>query len=272
MGAQIGACLTGNGHRTLWVADGRSAATRQRAQQAGLVAVDGLPQALAQAQIVLSVCPPHGAETMARDVAAAGFDGIYVDANAVAPATARRIGDMVNGAGKMRFVDGGIIGQPPRPGGRTRLYLAGDGAAEVATLFAGSPLHTVVLDAGVGAASVMKMCYAAWTKGATALLADIRALAGSAGVEDALLDEWRWSLPETVQRSEQASTQARKAWRWIGEMEEIADSFRAAGLPDGFHRAAADVYRRLGHFKDTDTPPGMRAVAAALRRDGDGPV
>ena len=89
------------------------------------------------------------------------------------------------------------------------------------------------------------MAYAGWTKGSSALLLAIRALARAEGVEDTLLEEWRTSLPQLEDRSVAAARSAqKKGWRWIGEMEEIARTFGAAGLPDGFHRAAAEIYRR----------------------------
>jgi len=95
------------------------------------------------------------------------------------------------------------------------------------------------------AASALKMCFAAWTKGAAALLLDVRALAVAEGVEDALVAEWQGSLPDLAARSLQAAGQAAmKGWRWVGEMDQIAATFRSAGLPDGFHRAAAEIYTR----------------------------
>lgn len=264
MGAQVGACLVDRGHRVLWVSAGRGEATRERARAAGLVETSSLATALTEADVALSVCPPHGALDVAREVADAGFQGIYVDANAIAPATSQAVAATVTAAGA-RFVDGGIIGLPPVAGASTRLYLTGEAASQVAALFAGSHLKAVVLEGEVGAASALKICYAAWTKGATAMLADIRALAASAGVEQALLDEWNSSQPGLAERSVMVTGQARKAWRWIVEMEEIAASFRAAGLPDGFHLGAADVYRRLEGFKDASAPVPLETVVQALR-------
>jgi hypothetical protein len=95
-----------------------------------------------------------------------------------------------------------------------------------------------------GPASALKMAFAAWTKGTAAMLIAIRALARAEGVEEALLDEWRLSVPELIDRSAAAARSAdRKGWRWVAEMEEIASTFAAAGLPDGFHKAAAEVFR-----------------------------
>jgi 3-hydroxyisobutyrate dehydrogenase-like beta-hydroxyacid dehydrogenase len=241
MGAAFGAVLRDAGHSVLWVSTGRSDATRARAADAGLEDAGSLDALAARCDVVLSVCPPHAA----LDVAASlpPFDGVFVDANAVAPETARRVGDTVaaNGA---RFVDAGIVGAPPTRA-ETRLFLAGADAAEVAALFEGTPVQPRVLAGAPGAASAVKCAYAAWTKGSGALLLAVRAFAGAEGVEDALLDEWADSLPELERRSEAARRSAEeKGWRWTGEMEEIASAFAAHGLPSGFHEAAADVYRR----------------------------
>lgn len=264
MGAALGACLIACGHRVLWASAGRSADTRARAHAAGLEDAASLARAVNAADIVLSVCPPHGALDLAEQVAALGFDGLYVDANAIAPDTTREVGAIVE-AVQARFVDGGIIGPPPLKAGVTRLYLSGAQAAHVAALFAGSHTAASVINGPVGAASALKVCYAGWNKGSIALLATIRAFAQVEGVDAELLAEWAISQPDLPKRSEVVTVQARKAWRWIAEMEEIAAGFEAAGLPRGFHEAAADVYSRLEAFKDASPPPSMKAVIDQLR-------
>lgn len=239
MGAAIGAALRERGVRVLWASDGRSGETARRAAEAGLEDVGRVDALLAAAEVVLSVCPPHAAVEVAG--AAAGFRGLYVDANAVSPATSRAIAGIVGG----RYVDGGIVGPPPREAGTTRLYLAGEAAGEVAARFAGSRLDARVLSTEVGAASALKAAYAAWTKGSAALLLAARELARREGVEAALLAEWAASQPGLEQASLDAErSAARKGWRWVGELEEIAAAFAADGLPDGFHRAAAEIFRR----------------------------
>jgi 3-hydroxyisobutyrate dehydrogenase-like beta-hydroxyacid dehydrogenase len=144
-------------------------------------------------------------------------------------------------------VDGGIIGPPPVAPGRTRLYLSGARAIQVGRLFEGTALDARVIGpvGVVGSASAVKMAYAAWTKGTAALVLASRALARAEGVEDVLLGEWALSQPGLDDRSVRAArSAAAKGWRWIDEMEEIAAAMAAVGLPDGFHRAAAEVYRR----------------------------
>ncbi|MEO7404444.1 MAG: DUF1932 domain-containing protein [Burkholderiales bacterium] len=265
MGAAVGACLVDRGYLVVWASRGRSAATRARANAAGLRDLGSVEACVQAASTVLSVCPPHAATELAQSVAALGFHGTYIDANAIASETAIGIARILEAHGAL-FVDGGIIGPPPRPSVSTRLYLSGTGSREVAQLFSGSSLEAIAIDAPVGAASALKVCYAAWTKGATALLASIRAVAMQEGVEGALLAEWRRSQPGLVERSDKVLGDSRKAWRWVSEMEEIAANFAAVGLPPGFHLAAADVYRRLESKKDAATLPSYPEVVAAISR------
>jgi len=242
MGAALGAGLRGAGHDVSWTSAGRSAATKERAGAAGLHDAGSLEALVARSEVVLSVCPPHAAEEVAQAVTAAGFTGTYVDGNAVAPATARRIGEQV---APVRFVDGGIVGPPPHRAGTTRFHLSGDGADDVAALFGGTAVEARVHPGGPGAASAVKVCFAAWTKGTAALLLAIRALADAEGVTDGLLAEWATSLPDLASRSDAAAGTAPKAWRFVGEMEESARAFADAGLPGGFSQAAAEVYASL---------------------------
>jgi 3-hydroxyisobutyrate dehydrogenase-like beta-hydroxyacid dehydrogenase len=265
MGAALGAALASRGFRVLWASQGRSAQTAARAKAASLEDACTIEQAVKAAEVVVSVCPPHAALVFAREAAADGFGGIYVDANAISPATAREIGTVIEAAGGT-FVDGGIIGLPPTAQKQPTLYLSGTQAATIAALFTGTNIHAEVIEGGAGAASALKMCYAAFTKGTTALLAAVRALAEREGVERPLLESWRRTLPDVPRQSEHAAAVASKAWRWSGEMEEIAASFGAAGLPEGFHRAAAEVYRRLESFKNRATPPSMAEVNQAMQR------
>jgi 3-hydroxyisobutyrate dehydrogenase-like beta-hydroxyacid dehydrogenase len=242
MGAAIGKCLAGAGHRVLWVPEGRSAATRERAAEAGLDGC-GWAEMAARSAVIVSVCPPHAARDVARAVAGSGFRGLYLDANAVSPATAGEVAAIVE-AGGADFADGGIIGPPPVAPGSTRLYLSGPRAGEIGALFGGTDVDAREVPPP-GSASAVKMAYASWTKGSAALLLAARALARAEGVESVLLAEWALSQPGLEKRWDGAAgAAAAKGWRWVGEMEEIAAAMAAAGLPDGFHRAAADMYRR----------------------------
>jgi 3-hydroxyisobutyrate dehydrogenase-like beta-hydroxyacid dehydrogenase len=240
MGSAVGAELRRRGVRVLWASAGRSESTRCRAEEAGLEDAVTLEELARRSDVIISVCPPHAAASVARSIA--GFDGLFVDANAIAPATMRIIAELV----RERCVDGGIIGPPPRPPATTHLYLSGSEAHSVAELFAGTAVEARVLSGEVGDASALKLAYAAWTKGTAALLLAVQAFARSEHVEEALVSEWSESLPQLPDRARQAQRSAdEKGWRWAGEMEEIAAAFAEHDLPDGFHRAAAEIFREL---------------------------
>lgn len=238
MGAAIGAVLRQRGTDVRWASDGRSDSTKARAARSDLRGVGSVDELARQCDVILSVCPPHAAADVAASVGA--FDGIYVDANAVSPATARAIAGT-----KTRFVDGGIVGGPPTAEDGPRFYLSGEEADRIADLFRRTTVDARVVSPRPGEASALKMVYAAWTKGSAALLLALRETARKEGVEKLLLAEWRESIPGLEERLASAErSAAKKGWRFAGEMDEIAATFGAAGEPDGFHRAAAEVYRR----------------------------
>lgn len=245
MGTAVGKALVAAGRRVAWASAGRSGPTVRRADAAGLLDLGTLPALAEQCDVVVSVCPPHAA----LDVAAQfrGFPGVYVDANAISPAESLAVAEVVGSAA--RFVDGSIIGGPPPESGGARLYLAGAAAEGVAELFAGDgasrvgSFRIVVLPGDVPAASALKMTYAAWTKISSALLLATSAAAEQLHVADALTDEWANSQPQLAQRLQRARRSAElKGWRWVGEMEQIAATFAALGLPSGFGEAAARMY------------------------------
>jgi 3-hydroxyisobutyrate dehydrogenase-like beta-hydroxyacid dehydrogenase len=262
MGAAVGECLTGAGYRVLWAAQGRGPQTAARAAKAGLTEVGTARELATAANVILSICPPHAALDVAWAVH--GFTGLYVDANAISPDTAREVAKLITANGG-RYVDGGIIGGPPTEAGATRLYVSGRDAGEIQKLFADTVLDTRVLAGPETAASAIKMAYASWTKGTAAMLLAARALAQAEGVEDALLAEWSMSQPRLADQSLRAARSAvTKGWRWVGEMEEIAQSMAGAGLPDGFHQAAAEVFRRSPELPDATGDTALAAVLAAL--------
>jgi 3-hydroxyisobutyrate dehydrogenase-like beta-hydroxyacid dehydrogenase len=228
MGSAIGSALRAAGHEVLWASEGRSEATHARAP--GFTDAGTVAEVVARSEVVFSIVPPHAALALAESLPP--FPGLFVDANAVSPATAADVGAAVE-----RFVDGGIVGGPPAP----RLYLSGAEAERVARLFAGSPVETEV----VTNASALKCAYATWTKGSGALLLAVREFAQAEGIWEPLAEEWARSQPQLAARLAAAErSAAAKGWRWVGEMEEIAAAFAANGLPPGFHEAAAAIYGR----------------------------
>ena len=262
MGASVGAAARSNQHTVLWASVGRSADTVARAERANLEDAGGIAELVHASEIVLSICPPHAAGDVAREVVDLGFTGLYVECNAISPDRTRAIQRLVESAGA-DYVDGGIIGGPAwRQEAGTHLYLSGPRAEEVAACFTGSPLQASVISDRIGAASAIKMGYAAYTKGTTALLTGILGMVEKEGVREALAGQWGKDFTERTIRRVRANTA--KAWRFEGEMYEIADTFRGAGLPGGFHQAAAEVFKRLANFKDQDEPPTIESVLETL--------
>jgi len=264
MGISIAVSAQKSGHHVYWASEGRSAATTKRATQFGLRDSHTLANLCAECSVLISVCPPHAAEAVAQLVAAHAFTGLYVDANAIAPQRVIRMSHALIHAGAT-FVDGGIIGGPAWEPGGTWLYLAGPCAHEVADWFVGGPLGTRVLSTTIGQASALKMCVSAYTKGTAALLCAILATAEQWRLREALMQQWVQDDPAfaeyVVPRVRDVTA---RAWRFAGEMEEIAATFREAGLPGEFHAAAAIVYRHLTHFKDFHPTPELEEVLAAL--------
>lgn len=268
MGAFVAANAVESGHKVYWVGAGRSAQTRERAERYGLIEVPSVEALAERCAVVLSVCPPHAAQEVAEAVLASGFKGVYVEANAIAPQRAREIGALL-GEGGIEFVDGGIVGGPVWEAGSTWLYLAGPKAEDVADLFGAGPLRCKVLGEEIGQASGLKMSFAAYSKGSTALICGVVAASEAMGVREELL--WLWGqdgddlAEESVQRMRRVTA---KAWRFAGEMEEIAATFGGAGLPDGFHLAASEVYARMAGFKDAEGMPELDEVLGALLERG----
>ena len=248
MGAAVGSALRPRAGVVIWAAAGRSRATSKRAELADLVGVPDVAALVRRSDVIVSVCPPHAARALADEVAAAlpardpGRPPVYVDANAVSPATVAAVAERLPGA---VVVDGAIIGPPAWEPGHTTLWLAGPAAGEVAALFAGSPFAARVLGPERGSASALKACFALQSKALPAIWLEIAAAARGFGVEDELRGELARTGVDYAAAVEDAGRGAAKAWRFAGEMEEAADALAAADLPDGFSRAAAEVYRRL---------------------------
>jgi len=264
MGICVAATVQNSGHDVYWASEGRGRQTRERAEKYNLIDAGSLAALCETCAVIISVCPPHAAEEMAEQVLAHAFQGVYLDVNAIAPQRTVRIGQAMNAAG-VEFVDGGIIGFPVWERGKTWLYLSGAKAPEAAVLFSEGPLETSIVGADVGKASALKMCYAAYTKGTTALLCAILATSEALGVRAEL--ETQWSRDWTnfgEQAGERVRNVTAKAWRFAGEMAEIAATFREAGLPGEFHAAAEMIYRRMAGFKDAPETPSLEEVLKTL--------
>lgn len=224
MGSAVARRLSENGARVLTSLKGRSEATLRRAADAGMVGAED--DAIADADIILSIVPPGEAVTLAERLAASivkrAKKPVVVDCNAVNVDTVKRIEEII-GSAQAPFVDGGIIGFPPQPGGKSpAFYMSGEHAKDVAVL-RDFGLDLRIVEGPVGAASALKMSYAGIVKGLAGISSAMVVAATKAGAADALRDELALSQPAILARLEVAlPDMIPKAYRWVAEMQEIS--------------------------------------------------
>lgn len=261
MGAAVAACAATNATAVLWCEAGRSPASAMRANQAGLTPVATLPELLDRSDIVISLCPPAAAEDLARDVAQHGFDGVYVEANAINPARMQRIVMLLEADATV--VDGGVVGSPPVGGKMPTLYLSGptDATECIEALFAGTAVRTTVLGRKIGKASALKLSYASFQKTSRVLVALAVGMAREHGVDQELIEAASRRTDSYLSEPQYIAKTAARAWRWGPELEEAADTLAAAGLPPEMLRAAASTLARW-----TDAKDGELTLTEALDR------
>lgn len=264
MGISLAASAINSSMKVHWVSKDRSVETKNRAEKYSLSECDSLEQLCDISSVIISVCPPHAAEALAENVKKCHFSGIYADVNAISPEKSQRIGQQLSNAG-IDYVDGGVVGGPAWSPNTTWLYLSGGSAEKVAKCFSDGPLETELVGAEVGKASAIKMCFAAYTKGTTALLCSIMATAEGLGVRQELEQQWSREGSDFAERAQNRIRRVTaKAWRFAGEMEEIAETMGSQGLPTGFHLAANDIYQRISRYKGASPIPTVNEVLITL--------
>jgi L-threonate 2-dehydrogenase len=246
MGSAVAKVLTEHGVDVLTSLAGRTAASAERARAAGMRAVSDAE--LVAADFLLSIVPPGEAlaltQRFAPHLARANRKPVYVDCNAVNPETVQRIAPVIRQTGAP-FVDAGIIGPPPKPGGRTIFYASGAHAARFAALRAYG-LDIRVLDGPEDAASALKMSYAGVTKGFTAIAAAMMLAATRNGTAEALQRELAESQPAfAAWLGRQVPNMYGKAYRWVAEMEEIAGFVGEDAAARQMFEGTAAFYARI---------------------------
>jgi 3-hydroxyisobutyrate dehydrogenase-like beta-hydroxyacid dehydrogenase len=272
MGSAVGAALRRSGCRVVTDLTGRSVASRDLAARAGFEDLGSLQDVLAAADVFLSIVPPAAAVELARRVRAAlatsSVRPLFVDCNAVAPATIRSVAAIFADAGVV-VLDVGIIGPAPRQGAApTRFYVSGEGRARLLELEV-PELALIDLGAELGRASAIKMVYAAMNKGTDALYTAVLMAAEELGVRTELMAEFRTSQPHAAERmAARIPYLAATAARFTGEMREIAATFASAGITPEFPRGAEWVYATLARTplaaETRATLPKHRSLDEAL--------
>jgi 3-hydroxyisobutyrate dehydrogenase-like beta-hydroxyacid dehydrogenase len=257
MGHSVGNVLHENGLRVITCLEGRSDRTRRLATEAGIDAVPTYADLVQGADLLLSILvpaqAPNAAERVAGALAETGAELAYADCNAIAPQTAQAIGERLAEAGAT-FIDASIIGGPPRRESRPRMYVSGPDTAAMEALNAYG-LNVIPIGEEVGLASAIKMCYAAWTKGSTALCTELLVAAKALGVFDALEQEFRSSQSVMLVRMQSLPAVPVKSRRFVGEMLEIAKTFGAVGMTPKMLEGAAEVYQFVGDTHLADRTP-----------------
>ena len=246
MGQAVALQLRAKGFNVCTALEGRSDRTRALAREAGLTDAGSIGQLVARCDVVLSIMDPGSAVDFARLAAeglrASGSKTLIVDCNAIAPDTVRQIAGIIEQGGG-RFLDGGIIGPPPRGKAKTNLYVSGPGAGNLEQL-AGPQLIVHAIGDGISDASALKMCYGALNKGTQALWLEVLIAAQRLGVADLLDQQLQQSQTERYNWAlGQFPPLPPKACRWVPEMLEISKTLSAAGMTAKMFEGAADVYR-----------------------------
>ena len=248
MGHAVGRALRASGHDVITCLAGRSEHTRLLAEKAELRDVPDFETMVSQADIVLSILPPEAAKQNAIAIAdamrQANAKPVFADCNAIAPETMRQVSEIIQAAGAP-VIDAGIIGRGPGHGTPTRFYASGPDTTPLEEL-ARSDLLIKPLGPEIGRASAMKMCYAALTKGTFTLQTAVLVAAEALGLQDELREEFQFSQKAAYERMQAVVPRIpADSERWIGEMQEIAATFEAAGVTPAFHQGAAWVFELL---------------------------
>lgn len=259
MGVSIALSALDTGCEVYWASEGRRAPSKQRAEAAGLKDADTIARLCEVCPIMVSVCPPEFAWDVARQVIAAGFKGAFADINALAPEEKIAMAAEMTAQG-IRYADGGIIGLPSRSPGETTVFLSGPAADEVAACFANGAIGARVMGPEPGRASALKILFAAYNKGMIALHTELYLAARRYSVFDDLQEQFVHRGLSLEKIELQITRAAPKAWRWEPEMRQIAAALETVGMPGDFHRAAAEVYRRLAALKDSPPLPLERVL------------
>ena len=247
MGSGVGGILVRSGLRVITSLKGRSEASSTRAAEQGIVDVGSLDDVVASSDLMLSILVPSEAlafaASAAESIVRTNSHVAFADCNAVSPATGVKIGKIITAAGGM-FIDAGIIGGSPRTGAIPRFYASGEHAGILAELD-GKGISVPVMRGAVGRASGLKMLYAALTKGTAALHASTLMAAKSLGLFNDLIHELEQSQSGTLTAMGRVNSISAQAFRWIGEMEEIASTFEDAGVTPNIHAGAAETFQKI---------------------------
>ena len=243
MGSAVGKVLIDNGYKVFTNLDGRSKRTKNLSEKAGIISLPSLSRILSDCEIVLSILVPSEALGLAKRISKTNSSNnlpLFVDCNAVSPTTKKNISKIMIDSG-MEFIDGGIVGPPPRDGNIPRLYVSGPKSSDLLQLN-NKGIEVVVLGKEIGQASSLKMWYASITKGKIALYTSALISAYRLGIYDSLIEELNFSQKDVLSEMSSVNSLSTKAFRWIGEMNEIAETYQSKNITSKMHFGAAETF------------------------------
>ena len=273
MGGAVGAQLRKSGYDVISCLAGRSDFTRRKADEAGFRDVVDLNALVSEADLVLSILDPAKAMEIAQQVASAmtstGKKPIFADCNATSPATAEKLNAVIEAAGG-KFVDVGIVGGAPTRRENFPQFCTSGPHASLLDELHDKGVRIECIGPRIGQGSAIKICNGAYNKGAFALYTAVMLAADHYGCTKFLRDRLPNSQAGTVERLDQAVLRLPSlSGRYIGEMEQVAETFEAIGLTPDIHKGAADLFRLLNASplateRREEIDPG-RSVADVLR-------
>ena len=251
MGSEIGRYLVMNDLEVISVYEGRSEISKKRASKYKIRDAGSIEQFCKISDLVISIIPPDKAvETANLYTSYKNKDGqIYCDLNAISTITAKKIKLLLDEK-KIDYVDGAIMGGPPTENYSPRIYLSGK-LSEKFNFLNGKGIELMVLKGSDFKASATKMVYASITKGSKALVAGALIAAKKNNVYDELMEELKYSEEYfSLVAKNQIPSIKHKAYRWVGEMNEISLTYKESGLTGGFHSEAENVYELIKNLPE----------------------
>ncbi len=251
MGSPIAEQIINSGIDVISPLKNRSPQTFERARKYGITDSENLENSINESDLIISILVPDAAKDLAvkvSDISKKLDKEIYfADLNAISPETVQSMGKILSES-KVNFIDGGIIGTPPKNNTMPRIYVSGEHSSFF-TKLDGLGMKVIDMGADIGSASAMKMAYASITKGYSSLLIAAVTLSIKTNNYEHLMKELEFSQSNVFNDLNNLKSIPSKAHRWIGEMEEISKTFIENNITGDFHKASGSIYSNVSQSK-----------------------
>ena len=247
MGSPIAKYIISSGIKVISPLNSRSEETKKRSIKSGIEDSKTLIESMKQTDLIISILVPSEAENLCKEIAnyskEIDKEIYYADLNAISPKTVQDMKNILSNT-KIKFIDGGIIGGPPTSDKFPRIYVSGI-YSKIFMQLNNLGMEVIDMSGDIGDASAIKMAYASITKGYSSLLIAAVTLAIKTNNFDAFMDELEFSQPKIFDDLKKLKSIPSKAHRWIGEMNEISNTFIENGISGNFHKGSFDIYSKV---------------------------